>query len=548
MNWREAFHRQRRFPTLERFGRWLFSWRSVKAALFVIAALATVAALFYGVENWRGRYAWKKYRQAAERKGARFDFNALIPPPVPDDQNFAMTPLLKPLLEYERGPDFTVRWRDTNGWQALTRLSANGTSRASTAPHFGDWTAGVRIDLEAWQRFYRNEPPKEKKEAGRRPPRAMPPVEIKPEDAFPTAPQRQSPATDVLLALTKFDAELKEITSAAQRPYCRFAIHYDESFSTLLPHLSRLTALANLFQLRAVALLAATNSDAAFSDVQTLLRLADAPKDEPFLISELVRLSILTRALQPVWEGTCDHRWSDAQLAQLQKQFAAIDIESEGIRMFNAARAHGTASFQQIMANRRNGRVLKAWADMFPVYERRDAFMLYLRYAPSGWFLQSQIVLNRRLDAIAASLEAGRAGGVVAPVNMEVFDHRIPVASAFDFLMSEMLTNSIDRFPALHVRLDLAEVACALERFHLAREKYPEALTELEPKFIARVPKDFMDGQPLRYRRVENRAFKVYSVGLDGKDDGGEFPPKNNSAAGDWVWAGEALAGQRKIE
>ena len=73
-----------KLPTLGRFVRWLFSWRSVRAALFALLACATLVILFYGVENWRGRYAWKKYRADAERRGANFEFKTFLPPQVPD--------------------------------------------------------------------------------------------------------------------------------------------------------------------------------------------------------------------------------------------------------------------------------------------------------------------------------------------------------------------------------------------------------------------------------------------------------------------------------
>ena len=80
----------------------------------------------------------------------------------------------------------------------------------------------------------------------------------------------------------------------------------------------------------------------------------------------------------------------------------------------------------------------------------------------------------------------------------------------------------------------LAETACALERFHLANRAYPPTLAELTPQFLANIPSDFMDGQPLRYRRLDDHKFVLYSVGLDRKDDGGLIPAKEEP--GDWVW------------
>src|ERR1017187_9019990 len=75
-----------------RFFRWLFSWRVMFRCLFVLACLATLTGLFYAVENWRGKRAWEKCRRELEAKGEALDWNALIPAPVPDDQNIYKAP------------------------------------------------------------------------------------------------------------------------------------------------------------------------------------------------------------------------------------------------------------------------------------------------------------------------------------------------------------------------------------------------------------------------------------------------------------------------
>ena len=59
---------------------------------------------------------------------------------------------------------------------------------------------------------------------------------------------------------------------------------------------------------------------------ETSFRLADSIRTEPFLISHLVRIAILQITLQPVWEGLAEHRWSDAQLAELDSELAKLDF------------------------------------------------------------------------------------------------------------------------------------------------------------------------------------------------------------------------------
>ena len=50
-----------------------------------------------------------------------------------------------------------------------------------------------------------------------------------------------------------------------------------------------------------------------------------------------------------------------------------------------------------------------------------------------------------------------------------------------------------------------------------------------------------MNGEPLRYRRNDEGTFTLYSVGMDGKDDGGSPEPRQGTSRSifqgrDWVW------------
>jgi hypothetical protein len=77
-------------------------------------------------------------------------------------------------------------------------------------------------------------------------------------------------------------------------------------------------------------------------------------------------------------------------------------------------------------------------------------------------------------------------------------------------------------------------------------------LDALVPEFLPSLPRDFMDGQTLRYRLNHGGSFLLYSVGDDTHDDGGDASPKNTQRAGpgsvwsgrDWVWPQRSDANQ----
>src|SRR5437016_1725052 len=80
---------------------WLFSrwstrcWRNLRRTLLGLAILATLIALFYTEENWRGKRAWEHCERELEAKGAVLDWNAYIPPPMPDEQNIFKAPKMQ---------------------------------------------------------------------------------------------------------------------------------------------------------------------------------------------------------------------------------------------------------------------------------------------------------------------------------------------------------------------------------------------------------------------------------------------------------------------
>jgi hypothetical protein len=127
-----------------------------------------------------------------------------------------------------------------------------------------------------------------------------------------------------------------------------------------------------------------------------------------------------------------------------------------------------------------------------------------------------------------ASIEKARATGNVNPQNCMAF-MTLPT-SGFAAQTVVRINNTID----------LANVACALERYHLEHGEYPETLTALSPQYLEKIPPDVVDGQPLHYHRTSNGRFILYSVGWNGQDDGGVVGLNDHGRLdfyqGDWVW------------
>lgn len=80
-------------------------------------------------------------------------------------------------------------------------------------------------------------------------------------------------------------------------------------------------------------------------------------------------------------------------------------------------------------------------------------------------------------------------------------------------------SNSIDR---ANTRWKLTLVGLALAEYRAEHGLYPKSLSELKPDYLAEIPDDLFDGNPLRYRTAsQQKEMLLYSVGENETDEDG---------------------------
>jgi len=100
-------------------------WRVVRRILIGLAVVATLVAIFYTEEDWRGKRAWEKTKHQLEARGVVWDWNKYIPPPVPDDQNF-FTASSNILLRFKKAQTDAEREQaEKNLWLRLGPSDSN---------------------------------------------------------------------------------------------------------------------------------------------------------------------------------------------------------------------------------------------------------------------------------------------------------------------------------------------------------------------------------------------------------------------------------------
>lgn len=83
----------------------------------------------------------------------------------------------------------------------------------------------------------------------------------------------------------------------------------------------------------------------------------------------------------------------------------------------------------------------------------------------------------------------------------------------------QRLADSADRSEQIHRN---GIVAAGLAAHFADTGKYPQALADLVPKYLATVPRDAFNEKPLAYRKTDT-GYLFYSVGVNGVDNGGQL-------------------------
>jgi hypothetical protein len=523
-----------RSPTV-RFCRWLFSWRGLRRLLILLAWFVTLVALFHGEETWRGRRAWNQYRRALEAQGEPLDYAALIPNPVADDQNFAATPAIKSWFEKKTPYDSDHPWNDPFS-RAVEQVRLPPRAKGARAERRFE-------DLVAWETAFG----------------ALRSGELAPRQEYYSgkldAASRAKAASAVLAGMKTNEALFAELRVASQRPYSRYPVNYnvETPFALRLPHFRMVRGVCRRLELKACAELAGGQSAQALEDLRLIFRLADSLKDEPLLISYLVRIACGQVAMQPIWEGLAEHRWQDTELQELEMRLQQDNFIADLKAPLVAEQAAGIATIEMVRKKGLGYLNALGRTEGTPAPADPKASFIGAIIVPQGWYYQEELNYCWGFQVeLATSLETNkkRVSPVQVKADTKTFEQMMP-ASGFagtkfgiilrHRLMARMLLPALGRVvtraATAQTAFNQAAIACALERYRLANGHYPETLMALAPRFISSLPDDVVTGEPYKYRLTDDGRFVLYSVGWDEKDDGG-VPGKLlfDQEKGDWVW------------
>lgn len=497
----------------------MFAWRAWRRLAFGFGGLLVLIGILYGWENWRGNRAWKALESEWRAKGEPFELSAVIPASIPDAENFASTPLFTALLDYTLDPvGKTNRWKDEAGRKRAASISPFGNDEPKSRP---SWHQQQPVDLATLQAHYQKQ------------------------KDFPQPDQPGRPGDDVLKALSRYDDAMTEVRSVASRPRSRYPVHYEENFSCLLPHLAVLKNLARITELQALAHLDLGKPDLALADVKLGLRIAESLRNEPLLISQLVRIASVELVMQSVWQGMARNQWNAQQLKEIEESLRSIRILASLRPSMRGERVIATTTIDML---RRNASLVNAMGGDPAANEDEWWRHWGFRAMPDGWLQFNKVTLSRMhlefmhtmVDDQGTRAFPERATALDATIQAELKPfsvHRFLAAMLFP-----AISNAGQKFASHQGSIDLGIAACVIEQFKLEKGQYPETLEALPAAVRERIPLDLIGGKPLHYAKQGDR-FMLYSVGWNQTDDGGKIgltenrDPRWDSKKGDWVWA-----------
>lgn len=376
-------------------------------------------------------------------------------------------------------------------------------------------------------------------------------------------PPRRSARTNltwvrVAEQLAPQESRLEAALETIQAGVSHANLNYRRGFGILLPHLARLKGLAQFLSAAALHDLHQGQPEPALAKLKGILALAESQKDEPIIISQIVRATVMQIGFNLTWELLQYDCWSEAQLAELQTAWARLDFLTGMEKALSMERSIVVLEFDRIRSSELSlGALLdQSWGGnpaaptpsllsfdwverMFDVRER-----IFTPLWIFAWSEHDELHFCKSVQDILKTQREARlqksGAAMIARVEQLEEKRRASLYDNVRFLVSRAISGALgssfrQAWRAQATR-EIALTAIALKRYELRHQKLPAALAQLVPEFLPQPPVDYMDGQPLRYCLDSDSTWLVYSVGLDGHDDGGDATISSKSKSSTFTY------------
>ncbi len=322
---------------------------------------------------------------------------------------------------------------------------------------------------------------------------------------------------------------LSLVEQGTQRDSCRYQLNYYDGLNTLLPHLSDLKNSNRIFCAKAYLEAEAGNPDTAWDMFTTQLKFTDALLTEPVLISQVVRIRMISLSCDTIMK-LCEIAPPNVQQAgNIQSLLKDFDDIRPLIRSIDAERL----LIGEWVFNLSKDEMYKTNLQ----YGHEDATGLLPKLIIFGITFKPLLLADhaaylRFMHDGARFLERP---GPHSPELIEIMENGVQKKRYISYTIARMLSVSINRIKQIHremiVKLRIVQTGLALLQYKQANNTFPATLEALK---LPNINDPYSDG-PLSYKTA-GEGFVLYSVGPDKKDNDGS--PRQDKQEEDWdiVW------------
>lgn len=296
--------------------------------------------------------------------------------------------------------------------------------------------------------------------------------------------------------------------AAAAGGQCRYPIDFSQGIMAPLPLIQEARGLARVLSLRLHVAAERKDLAKALESLELEIALAHTMDHEPTLVAQLVRMAVINIALKDLRTLLGELPLSEPQLAALQKQIAAIDVQRSVKDGLLGERAMGYHTFHHL--RQLEGMEMLAGKD--GEMQRPRDLRVYLEH------------MKEMLEAADEPLAQARLSANQIEDNLKM---QIATQNPLDRLeivvTAQLMPGTVGAFDAsarTHVLRDSVLCAIAFRRYQLAHGQPPDSLAALVPEFLPAVPLDPLDptGAPLTLV-IDADQFAIYGIGRNQRDD-----------------------------
>lgn len=327
------------------------------------------------------------------------------------------------------------------------------------------------------------------------------------------------------IALARNQKALTLFHQAATRSQCRYPVDLSKGLEARLPHLSKFKSSVQLLTQSTTNHAAKGEMDLAVQSFLDSLSLVRSLEQEPVLISQLVHHAGANLVLASLEFTLSRQKMEESTLKKLQTTVADSERGTSLIRSIKGDRCTGISVFDLPPAEQ--SRIFQAGAQGGSSSLGSLKTMELTNYRLSPTYLEDE---EFYLDRMAEVLSACDQPYPECLARIEQWQASVGAAKTKGYRLSAALLPDLTKAAEITAtsiaKIRAAVTGIAVERYRRAHENaLPDSLKALVPQFLAGVPVDPFDGQPIRYHKSANPGYVIYSLGPDKQDQRGTPKP-----------------------